>query len=231
MTRLPLSNRYQISQFNNPQMDTLRNSRLLRALCDQSLEIIGKTIPNEPSREPITRMESQNNYRLVAVREAPLASCSSTSSPATFESRSSSFGSLRLFWSSFASCTHHKYCPWTSQPRDQAISNTRYYFCALSASRILQCSLLMTRGAGGLSISPTLTFRSTVDRTSPAFALFRPWELIDKFSTKQNQISTPGAYYKWVAQELNRLFLERRASPSDMDEHGQTLAHVSEDLI
>ncbi|KAL9624890.1 MAG: hypothetical protein Q9160_000937 [Pyrenula sp. 1 TL-2023] len=96
---------------------------------------------------------------------------------------------------------------------------------------MLQCSLTSTRGAGSLSISPKLTFRSTVPETSPAFALLRPWELMDSDIIKQSQITTAEAYYSpWrqdadshrFAQEFKDLILSLRDWEVDLNESCQS---------
>ena len=78
-------------------------------------------------------------------------------------------------------------------------------------------------GAGGLSISPSLTIRGFVFDKSPAFALLDgysdSWEPIRPVETISVKI------YETI-ENLGRLFAEGKASPSDVDSKGDTLMHV-----
>lgn len=83
---------------------------------------------------------------------------------------------------------------------------------------------LYSRGAGGSSISPIFTFRATVSDTSPTFSLFD----YDTVSMKRSQNID---YYAWATQALSRLFREQKASPSDVNNRGETLLHVRDYLV
>lgn len=92
----------------------------------------------------------------------------------------------------------------------------------------MQAALSMTRGAGGFSISPTLTFSYVVPSGSGAF------KLLDFDSTfcrdlALNKISPADirAEFEIRTQGILRLYQEGQSSPSDVDENGNTVMHVS----
>ena len=152
-----------------------------------------------------------------------LCSCMTVS---TYESHNWSTRYLNFFRSSTITCTHQKNCPLRVLPRKKAVMGMGYSHCGLFLSRILFFSISITRGAGGSSISPNLTFRATVSDTSPAFALFDGQELID--ARKRGLV---GSCSKWMARKLYYLFREQKASPSDVNSRGETLLHVSDSLL
>ena len=82
-------------------------------------------------------------------------------------------------------------------------------------------------GAGGMSISPSLSFRMVVPSSSPAFALFNP-ETFSKaleselISTKKRQYET----LEHTTQKLLSVFANRQAFPTDLNEYGESLLHV-----
>lgn len=103
----------------------------------------------------------------------------------------------------------------------------RLGYCGPLLAGVIQASFFCTKGAGGMSISPSLSFRGLVASDSPAFSLInkiRPRRLellLHEFSADE-----------WASrveerlQDLPRIFDEGRASPYDIDIHGNTLIHV-----
>lgn len=78
----------------------------------------------------------------------------------------------------------------------------------------------MTHGAGGFSISPNLTFSPVVPSSAAAFAL-----LNIRFSRSTTTIDIQ-EYFDTRLQQLSRLYYERKASPHDTDQDGNTVLHV-----
>ena len=81
----------------------------------------------------------------------------------------------------------------------------------------MQASFACTMGAGGASLTPSLSFRNVVAHDSPAFAImsnFKSGNLDCRRVDKE-------------FQDLRQLFQERRASPYDVNVDGNTLLHVS----
>lgn len=85
----------------------------------------------------------------------------------------------------------------------------------------LLISMSMTRGSGGFSISPTLAFSPTVPHDAPAF---KAVECLT-FSKSTSAFDMEAAF-EFRKQELSRLYGDRKASPYDLDEFGNTVLHV-----
>lgn len=201
-------------------MELLRKPCLLQSVCDRAAQIEHST--NELPRKVDRRSPSEFGFSEVLHPSRALCSCKIGS---TYESSNLVTGSLNFFRSSAISCIHQNGCPLRIPPRKKTVIGMRYIRCGLLLSRILTFSISITRGAGGSSISPSLTFRATVSNDSPAFALFN-FDTIRSMTRSQNV-----NYYTWATQELYRLFREQKASPSDVDSCGQTLLHVSDYLV
>ncbi len=111
---------------------------------------------------------------------------------------------------------HEQCCPrrWTAG--NTYTLDIRLAFCSMLLSKTVQATISLTRAAGGCSISPKLTFRATVPSDSGAFAL----------------LSWKGRYLPQInvddlLWEVKKLFLEGKASPTDLDTDGGNLLHVS----
>lgn len=199
-------------------MELLRKPSLLQSVCNRAAEVQDST--NELSRED---RRSQTELGLSGVQYPSTALCSCKIG-STYESRNWSDGFLNLFQSSVISCIHEKGCPLRILPRKKTTIGMKYSHCGLLLSQILSFSISISRGAGGSSISPNLTFRATVSDASPAFSLLSFDEMI-KVSTQNID------YLKWATQKLYCLFREQKASPSDVNTRGETLLHVSDYLV
>lgn len=97
--------------------------------------------------------------------------------------------------------------------------------CGAFLAGALEASISITRGAGGLSISPNLRCARLVSRDSPAF------KLVDDLSQKF-YVLTPEdmggleALVDISIHGLALLFRDGKASPYDVDPEGGTLLHV-----
>ena len=84
---------------------------------------------------------------------------------------------------------------------------------------VVNASIHLRRGAGGFSLSPILSCFRVVSDDSPAFKLIR---------TQISGAEAPSRpKFDVVYRKLRKLFQDRRASPRDVNPHGQTLLHVS----
>lgn len=179
-------------------MELLRKPSLLQSVCNRAAEVQNST--NELSRRDDRRSPTELGLSRVQYPSTALCSCKIGS---TYESRNWSNGFLNLFRSSVISCIHQKGCPLRISPRKKTIIRMKYSHCGFLLSQIISFSISISRGAGGSSISPNLTFRATVSDTSPAFSLFKSCEIgmasIQKIS-----------YFTWATQELYRLFREKK---------------------
>jgi len=82
----------------------------------------------------------------------------------------------------------------------------------------------ITRGAGGLSISPLLTLRGFVRNDSPVFALF------DYGTLLQHEYNL-GEYMDYASTRMLQHFADGAGSPYDVNEEGETILHVRTDLL
>ena len=198
-------------------MELLRKPSLLQSVCNRAAEL-------QRSTDELLSDDRGSSAELgLSGVQSPSKALCSCMIGSTYESRNWSNGFLNLYRSSVISCIHQKGCPLRISPRKRTIIGMRYSYCGLLLSRMLSFSISISRGAGGSSISPNITFRATVSDMSPAFSLF------NEFSRKLAQIRNIN-YFTWVTQELYRLFTERKASLSDVNSRGETLLHVSDHL-
>lgn len=84
----------------------------------------------------------------------------------------------------------------------------------------------MTQGAGGFSISPCLSFSPVVRSDAPAFRIIDTKLPIYVYSAKEIQDCLD-----MRIQQLSHLYFERRASPHDTDQDGNSILHVCADLF
>ena len=108
----------------------------------------------------------------------------------------------------------------------------RLGYCGQLLAGVLQASFFCTKGAGGMSLSPSLSFRGVVASDSPAFLLIN--NLRTYFGSSANFESSADEWVSHVEEkmrDLRQIFDERRASPYDVDIHGNTLIHVSRPII
>ncbi|MCJ1251633.1 hypothetical protein MMC30_008868 [Trapelia coarctata] len=77
----------------------------------------------------------------------------------------------------------------------------------------------MTRGAGGFSIHPGLSYSRIVPSDSPAFAL------LDAFADNICSTQELQEWFDKLLRQLSTLYSERKASPHDVDQYGHTALH------
>lgn len=84
----------------------------------------------------------------------------------------------------------------------------------------------MTRGAGGFAISPTLSFCPVMPYNAENFALFEVKALVLNRGFSEITEDEWQAFFDTRVQRLQRLYSERKASPYDVDQDGNTVLHV-----
>ncbi|KAL3458404.1 hypothetical protein BJX64DRAFT_266727 [Aspergillus heterothallicus] len=116
---------------------------------------------------------------------------------------------------------HKPWCTARSQSREREILllSVRRAVCNKLLRFSVAVSLSVTKGAGGLSISPTLQFRAVVPDNSPAFKLLS--NASPKFWLPQDM-----RLIRKTHHDLFQLFEKGLASPSDTLQNGDTLLHV-----
>lgn len=185
----------------------MQKPSLLRTACDgaSQLRLIDDQVnsislrPTVPTRFPARR----HTYR-------PQCKCSSLRDKREVYYRPTQNIRMRLGASS-----HSRNCPlfWTA--RDTYILDLRFVFYSMFLSKTVQAAFSLTRGAGGCSISPKLIFRATVSNDSGAFSVLQ----------NMGPKVSPADADK-VLREITTLFMQGRASPTDLDTNGQNLLHV-----
>lgn len=119
---------------------------------------------------------------------------------------------------------HHLGCPLyqeTEQVRQLAI---RLAYSGIILAGAIQASISISRGSGGISISPTLAFIPTVPCNAPAFKVYDVYRPYDYSASALQEAFT------FRKQELLRLYSEGKAAPWDVDEKGNNVLHVSVEM-
>jgi len=91
----------------------------------------------------------------------------------------------------------------------------------------IMTTMSIKTGAGGMSISLSISFRIVVPSSSPAFTLFNP-ETFSK-ALKSELISTKRRYYETLERTMQKLlevFANRQAFHTDLNEYGESLLQV-----
>lgn len=115
---------------------------------------------------------------------------------------------------------HSKSCPFWN-PKLKTRATELAVECIRSVfGRMIKMAIKVTRGAGGLSISPLLTIRGFVPHDSPVFALFDMWTL-------EKHRDDIGSYLDYTCTRMLQHFGDGDGSPYDVSQRGSTLLHVS----
>ena len=137
-----------------------------------------------------------------------------------------SFLTVSIFQLSMTS--HSDTCPFSKMAKRTKALGVKYAICSSLLSFSVQATLSVVTGAGGLSISPRLSFRNIVPRDSPAFKLLRGLEILSYNEKKPLSHIVISSYLDSTLKQLHKLFGEGKASPTDVTSKGSTLLHVSQ---
>ena len=122
-----------------------------------------------------------------------------------------------------ANRNHDRDCPHSACVETSWSMRLSLAFCSKFLTRAVEASLSLTRGAGGTALSPKLQSRCLVSDDSPAFVLAS-----EAFHIPRN---VSFEYMKMVVSQrvqiLRQMFQDGKASPYDVDIHGNTLLQVS----
>lgn len=138
-----------------------------------------------------------------------------------------SIGSLKIFKTSVELCKHSTTCPlYIGTEATTTVGLKMSYYGRLLANTV-RATMSFTAGAGGFSVSPCLKLRAVVSRDSPAFSLLKSVpSRRPGYRRPQSQTNEIGEYWGSALQQLYKLFKDRAASPTDIDEDGNTLLTV-----
>lgn len=116
---------------------------------------------------------------------------------------------------------HQKSCAFFKYAEKEKSWNLRVVYCGRIVARALRLSIDLTWGAGGYSISPSLSCNRLVSSQSPVFRLVldSPW-IVHKAAGCSERIDS-------LMRSIGRLYQDRKASVHDVDENGDTILHVS----
>lgn len=119
---------------------------------------------------------------------------------------------------------HRHHCPYLSRSKKSIILSVRISRIGFLLSKTIQFSVKFSYGVGICSISHHLNFAGVIYPESPAFAWW------DRTSNSLWSIRAPmgngTVHLSQCLQELEQLFQDQKASPSDVNQDGETLLHV-----
>ena len=136
-----------------------------------------------------------------------------------------------LFYSKERYETHLPQCPFYTSPQQVRKLGARFHSVGYLLSTAILATVSMNTGSNGFSITPHLSFKAVVPSNSPAFALFSRDNYkkgLSRGSTTSlcSEPATDAEILDSIMPNLLRLFAERRASPTDVNEFGQSFFHV-----
>lgn len=142
-------------------------------------------------------------------------------------------GAIELYNEDTLTENHYPGCKFSrivTNDRRQAVG---FRFTALTKllSRAVSMAFYLNTGAGGFGISSDLTYYATVDdKTAPAF------QLMEILRTSLYCIESPD-WTNWVNlaevgfKNIERLYAERKASPTDVNKDNQSVLHLASQLV
>ena len=120
-----------------------------------------------------------------------------------------------------ANRNHDRDCPHSACVETSWSMRLSLACCNNFLARAVEASLCLTRGAGGIALSPNLQLRRVVPFSSPAFTLiYEPFPYDMTFDDIRIAASQR-------MQILRQMFQDGKATPYDVDTHGNTLIQVS----
>ena len=121
--------------------------------------------------------------------------------------------------------SHQPTCHLFASSPSTTVASFRIKRCGAFLAGALEASISITRGAGGLSISPNLRCARLVSRHSPAFKLVADLER-QFLAWPPKDMGKLEASLDMGIHGLALLFRDGEASPYDVDLEGSTLLHV-----
>lgn len=125
------------------------------------------------------------------------------------------------------SVDHHHRCPvYNNETEHERVLGFNVSYCGTLLAATVKASVSMTRGAGGSAISPTLSFCPVMPSNAENFALFEG--VFSSFDNVLDEVTKDKwqEFFDMRVQRLQRLYSERKASPYDVDQDGNTVLHV-----
>lgn len=99
-------------------------------------------------------------------------------------------------------------------------------------NRAVSIAFYMRSGAGGFSFGPDITYYAIVDESvAPAFRLLNASDGYLRFKHQDIDRMHWNILLEMVSKKIQRLFYERKASPTDMNHSNQNLLHMLGQLV
>ena len=117
---------------------------------------------------------------------------------------------------------HRQDCLLFNNAQETKKLGLRVSFSGTLLQGAIEAALSMTRGYGGFSISPVLSFNIVVPSDTGPFKI-----LGFCFNNGTFSAADMRATFEFKIRELVQLYQDRKASPGDIDENGNTIMHVS----
>lgn len=203
-------------------LQLLSKPALLCSVCDEAEKM------QKRSSDPRATQALRAKRRTCTPREymRPFCTCSSSISHQV------DYLSIRAFKVFRAtSSLHQNYCPLYPLSKKRETFGIKFLFPGIFLTKLVHATLAISRGAGGMSISPNLSYHAIVSRESPGFRLIS--DTVELLVPRNIWNGSPPASPVVVEQTLRRLydlFTSGHASPHDTLENGDTLLHVSEQM-
>lgn len=203
-------------------MDLIQRPSLLRSACDEAVRA-------EPNLRYVIQGSDQvlcssNFSRFRRQLRTPRCSCRPSTAFKAF-SAPRLRGSTRSLsaWFSLSYFKHCQDCPLFATSERKHSIGINLSYCGLILAKAARASISITRGAGGFSISPKLTFSPVVPSNSAVFSVFDfgHWDSVTDTQQK----------LKAFLKTLGRLFQDGKASPFDVDEDGNSILHVNMSIL
>jgi hypothetical protein len=121
--------------------------------------------------------------------------------------------------------SHQNNCPLYKIAKRIETLGIRYNFCSRLLNASIQTSISVATGAGGLSINPKMRISNIVSYDAPAFRLLSPHHI--ETPRKRVPLLYISEFCKLALEQLYKLFSDGKASPTDANNCGETLLHVS----
>ncbi|KAI9924721.1 hypothetical protein MW887_006577 [Aspergillus wentii] len=116
---------------------------------------------------------------------------------------------------------HIPSCLFYKSPLSTRVLTKKFTFCSQWLGLSVKAAISFAKGSSGLSISPLLQFQAIVPHDSGAFGIVsRPPPLNEK-------PEAVARFYDYMIHNLQQLFDERKASPTDRERNGMTLLHAA----
>lgn len=118
--------------------------------------------------------------------------------------------------------SHRKDCELFRAFEKENTLNLKLVYCRSVITQVIKASIHLRRGAGGFSISPSLSCICVVSDNSPAFKL-----VATRFRESYYRFRPRSLDLEVLIGKLQELFQHGQASPRDVDCFGRSLLHVS----